>query len=169
MLRGKVNTALRLLDEQSFGGVLSLTEETLQDLRKKHPVAKEGNPSDAGWGYTFCRSSFFANIDKSMLAKAAMNTNGAAGTSGLDAVRWSNILVFCNYGGAGKDLRSSPATIARHLATKISVVENQPTNFEAYLSCRLIPLDKNPGVRPIGIGEILRPIIGKILRPITLC
>ena len=34
-------------------------------------------------------------------------------------------------------------------------------NIEAYIACRLIPLDKNPCVRPIGIGEVLRRIIGK--------
>ena len=35
----------------------------------------------------------------------------------------------------------------------------------AYNACRLIPLDKNSGVKPIGVGEVLRRIIGKsILR-----
>ena len=29
------------------------------------------------------------------------------------------------------------------------------------MSCRLIPLDKNPGVRPIGIGEVICRIMGK--------
>ena len=33
--------------------------------------------------------------------------------------------------------------------------------LEAFISCRLIPLDKNPGIRPIGVGEVLRRIIGK--------
>ena len=31
------------------------------------------------------------------------------------------------------------------------------------MACKLIPLDKNPGLRPIGIGEILRRIIGKTI------
>ena len=29
------------------------------------------------------------------------------------------------------------------------------------MSCRLIPINKNPGVRPIGVGEVLRRLTGK--------
>ena len=40
-------------------------------------------------------------------------------------------------------------------------VENK-RDIEAYTACQLIPLEKSPcGVRPIGIGEVLRRIIGK--------
>ena len=38
-----------------------------------------------------------------------------------------------------------------------------PNSLEAYTTCRLIPLNKNPGVRPIGVGQTLRRIIGKTL------
>ena len=31
------------------------------------------------------------------------------------------------------------------------------------MACRLIPLDKNPGLQPIGEGEVLRRITGKVV------
>ena len=36
---------------------------------------------------------------------------------------------------------------------------NSCPSLEPYIVCRLIPLDKNPGVCPIGIGQVLRRII----------
>ena len=39
-------------------------------------------------------------------------------------------------------------------------------DMEAFLSCTLVPLNKNPGVRPIGIGEVLRRIVGKLVTTI---
>ena len=35
--------------------------------------------------------------------------------------------------------------------------------IEAFLACRLIFLDKNAGLRPVGIGEVLRRIAGKVI------
>ena len=35
--------------------------------------------------------------------------------------------------------------------------------MEAYVACCLIPLDKDPGIRPIGIEEVLRRMIDKIV------
>ena len=58
-----------------------------------------------------------------------------------------------------KDLREEITRIAKHLAGTIV----DPKSIEAFLSCRLIPLNKNPGVRPIGIGEVLRRIVGKVI------
>ena len=93
-----------------------------------------------------------------------MKTNGAAGPSGLDALSWRHILVSRNYGKVARDLRTSIALMARNLAMQmVDVKPDETTYLEAYLSCRLMPLDKNPGVRPIGIGEVLRRIIGKAI------
>ena len=51
-------------------------------------------------------------------------------------------------------------------AKKLATEELNPELIEPYNACRLIPLDKNPGVRPIGRGEAMRRIIG---RSITKC
>ena len=39
--------------------------------------------------------------------------------------------------------------------------------MEALLACRLIPLDKNPGVRPTGVAEIPKQVSGKFVIPAT--
>ena len=40
-------------------------------------------------------------------------------------------------------------------------------SLEAFIACRLIPLDKNPGLRPIGVGEVLRRICGKAVMSVV--
>ena len=51
--------------------------------------------------------------------------------------------------------------MTQHLCTR-PLQETETTSVDAYIANRLIPLLKAPsGIRPIGIGEVLRRIIGK--------
>ena len=36
-----------------------------------------------------------------------------------------------------------------------------------FFSSRLVALDKQPGVRPIGVGEVVRRIVGKAILAVT--
>ena len=56
-------------------------------------------------------------------------------------------------------MREQIVILARNVASNYV----DPDILDSYVACRLIPLNKNPGVRLIGIGEILRRIIGKAI------
>ena len=66
-----------------------------------------------------------------------------------------------------QDLCKKIVTAQKHIACTactLRVLATQyvdPQSLEANVASRLIPLDKNPGVRPIGIGEVIRRILGK--------
>lgn len=45
VLEGKINAAMKLLDQQSKRGVLPLPQSTINELKQKHPEASEANPS----------------------------------------------------------------------------------------------------------------------------
>ena len=62
-----------------------------------------------------------------------------------------------SFKSAADDLCHSLALLARRLCT--SFVD--PKGLSSLLACRLIALDKCPGVRPIGICETTRRIISK--------
>ena len=163
-MQGKVHQALKLLDKDEAAGVLNTTEETVQILKKLHP---EGKPAEANiliqGEPEYFDPVIFTNIDESSIATAATKTKGSAGPSGMDADAWRRILISKNYRKVGKDLRVAIARMTQKLCTKELSSQDQ-LSIEAYTSCRLIPLAKLPsGVRPIGIGEVLRRIIGKAI------
>ena len=56
--------------------------------------------------------------------------------------------------------------LIQNLAKKLTRTLINPRTIHAYTACRLVPLDKKPGVRPVGVGEVLRRIIGKAITTI---
>ena len=93
-----------------------------------------------------------------MVRDAIEKTRGSAGPSGLDADGWRQILMSGNFGSSGEDLRKAIADMTKRLCR-----DNTVKHLEAFLACNLIPLDKQPGVRLTGIGEILIRVTGKIV------
>ena len=77
--------------------------------------------------------------------------------AGLERYRTTEIILenSKNFGAAGNNLGGALAIFAQKISTIETevLVENGRTyaNLEAYTAFRLIPLDKNPDVRPIDV------------------
>ena len=98
------------------------------------------------------------SLNADLILKAALKTKGAAGLSGLDAFAWRKLC--SSFKSTSKDLCSALAAGGHRLCTFLVNPKGLST---AFIACRLIPLDKCPGVRPIGISEIPRRIISKAI------
>ena len=169
MFQGKVTDAIRILTKHSKkGGFVALdktmtvngcTRTVREILIEKHP---KGQPADMDTTVTANSTStpmyhpiIFDSIDGQAIRSAALHVQGAAGPSGVDARAWRR---YCtSFGRASDDLCSALASIAK----KICTTYVDPTSLAPYTACRLIALEKDPGIRPIGIGEVVRRIIGK--------
>ena len=161
---GKTSAAIRTLSEDQKGGVHSvgttINGQTVLDiLKSKHRPAAPANATAMITGDVppSPHPVLYSSITREAIREAALHTQGAAGPSGLDAASWRRMCTA--FHGASDDLCDSLASCARRIAS--SYVD--PTALEAFLASRLIPLDKQPGVRPIGIGEVARRIIGKAI------
>jgi len=172
MFQGKVKAALRMLMDNSRGSFLPLSapvgdSTVLDELVKKHPPPSRVVPDalvDPDGPLPDCSHPIiFECLDEHVIRSAVLHVDGAAGPSGLDAHSWRRLCT--SFHNASTDLCRSLALVARKIAT--SFVD--PEALQPLLNNRLIALDKNPGVRPIGIGEVSRRLIAKSilgLRPL---
>ena len=168
MLHGNVRAALALLDTMGHPGVpLHLSDpvspdnpswSVLDELQAKHPSGQPASeevllsPSSSTTSF---HPIVFDALDGLAIRCAALRTRGAAGPSGVDTFCWRRL--GTSFRQTSVDLCSSLALVARRLCTEMV----DPSGLSAFLACRLIALDKCPGVRPIGVGEIVRRIVGK--------
>ena len=157
MEQGKISAALRCIGILQCG-VHAITPEVLKVLQEKHP-----RPCEAGCGSVIqgplpekmVEEVIFENLDAESICKAAKRVNGAAGPSGGDSDLWQRLLCSKQHKKKPIALCQAVADLAKRLNTEVI-----PSSFlRAFVAGRLVPLDKSPGVRPIGIGEVLRRIV----------
>ena len=86
------------------------------------------------------------------IGKVAMRIHGSGGPGGT-----SDLLL--KFGRASEQLRDSVAELVRKSANSMVGWKS----VRALMASQMIGLDKSPGVRPIGIGEVLRRILGKAM------
>ena len=76
----------------------------------------------------------------------------------MDADQWLHILGSSVFGQQTEELAEAIAKMTKILFTE--KIEDKDS-LVPIMACRLIPLNKNTGLRPIGISDCLRRIIGK--------
>ena len=175
MSKGNTKAALRTLSKECRGTVLNLndivlssdgTRATVLDiLKSKHPPS--GGPPDpdtlidAAFNPPVVHPVIFDSIQGQTIRSAALHTSGAAGPSGIDAWGWRRLC--SSFKSASAALCQSLALLTRKLCTVLV----DPDGLAPLMSCRLIALNKNPGVRPIGICEVVRRIVAKAILYVT--
>ena len=171
MSQGKVKAALRLLSSESRGKVLhpddiavegeseGVQPKTVLDvLKEKHPRGSSIDPEALlNSAPAPSHPVVFEKLTGETIRHAALHCQGAAGPSGLDASCWRRLCTM--FHGASKQLCEALATATKRMCT--SYID--PEIIRPFIACRLIPLSKNPGVRPIGICDTLRRIMGKAI------
>ena len=130
------------------------------ELVKKHPPGQPAHEAALIQSNTQIHdvhSVLFECIDGDAIRNAAIRTNGSAGPSGLNANGWKRLCT--SFQNPSSDLCNSLAMVARRICTTYV----DPAGIAAFTACRLIAPDKCPEVRPIGVGETCRRIIGKAI------
>jgi len=166
MFEGKTRAALQLVSGHHRGGVLNLSDVVdpasnccVRDvLRAKHPSAQPlyHNCLLPDWADPPSpHPVIFSSLNAAIIRSAALRTSGAAGPSGIDAHGWRRLCT--SFHSASSELCVAMSSFARRLCTAFL----SPQLLSPFVMCRLIALDKNPGVRPIGVCEVMRRIVAK--------
>ena len=168
---GKLREAVRFVYEREKGGVLQpdklaqdrtgmINETVTSVLEGKHP--SETIPSCATLEmYEETPILIPVNITEEAIESVAQKLSGSSGPGGTDSEALQVWLL--KFGEDSTRLHTSVETFVDWLAN------GSPhwAAYRAFLSGRMIALDKHPGVRPVGVGETWRRIFSKIVLKVT--
>ena len=165
---------MHFLSRKTSGGILQLDKmipdktegeeavmQSVQEILKdKHPLAAPSTPCtllDNEDNPEPIDPILFNGLNSKTTLQSAVHTQGSAGPSGLDAQAWRRMCT--SFKSASTNLCAALANVGKRIATTTV----HPDGLAAFVACRLIPIDKCPGVRPIGVGEVPRRIIAKAI------
>ena len=142
VMEGKINAALRYLNDEDCEGALPLSDEVMSQLVDKHPQAQEAKMGSLVYGSVDkVPDVLYQQINAEMVREAALRTKGSGGLSGVAANGFKRMLACKSFKKSSTNLCDYIAVLARRLCTEF--IETRPN--EPILSNRLIPLDKDNG------------------------
>ena len=141
-------------------GILPINKDTLDILKQKHPKGKPAHENillaDTAEAIHPVK---FESIYTESIRKGAIKSKGGSGPLGVVVNGLRKTILSKNFGASSNDFCFALANVTKQICTeKCGLV-----TLRVLLACRLIPINKNPGLRPICVGEILRKRIGKAL------
>ena len=167
MLTGKLGDAAKKINnEDAIKGVHQLSEEIKEILQEKHPKGKEAiSEAISPTTYNPPEPVIYEEITADSVYRVAKKMRGSGGPTLIDSDTWKQFLCSKMHGNASTNLCQAVADFTKILCTE-SIDSDCLTEF---IASRLVPLDKGetndgaPGVRPVGVGEVLRRLTGKLL------
>jgi hypothetical protein len=168
VLSGRLKSACQDLTSRNGGGVLWPDDKctktgrpVIDVLLSKHPDLREpplvGSATGAFEPHDDVPTATPVDITADDIEAIATRLSGAAGPGGANAADSRNWLL--RFGKESEALRNEMARWAAWLAN------NNPlwAAYQALMAARLVALDKQPGVHPVGIGEVWRRLFSKVL------
>ena len=67
------------------------------------------------------------------------------------------------FGSCTSDLRKAITYFIKRICISQIEFQENTNSLKTFITSRLVSLDKNPGLRPTGVGEVLRRIAGKVI------
>ena len=168
VLSGRLRSAVRTLTDRSGGGVRQPDDlcskagrPVWQVLQEKHPALRDptstGDAEGAFEPYPDLPAPVPVCVSQDDVEAISSRLTGAAGPGGTDAVDLANWLL--RFGRESEALREEMAAWTNWLANT-----SPPwAAYRAVMANRLVALDKQPGTRPVGIGEVYRRLWAKCL------
>ncbi len=168
VLDGELRAAVRQLTARNSGGILGPDDACTKTGRKvsevladKHPPLRTPDIAEpdriAFQDYGTPPDIIPIDCPNGDAEKVSRKLRGSAGCSGLTAEALKNMLL--RHGRASSELRDELTEWALWLA-------NSSPPWAAYRAMRqgrLVALDKQPGVRPVGIGETWMRAVSKLV------